>query len=115
MLHTPPTFYDIICCTTLAHCPQPAEEVIGRYNEVQSTHRANDPASTPSKPPIQAFTKWCPTDPDTALEAVEAAVDLALKRMGQSRLDLLQYHIWNYTNPAYLCVPYSCGVETASY
>ncbi|KAM3087390.1 hypothetical protein ACMFMG_001485 [Clarireedia jacksonii] len=50
-----------------------------------------------------AFTKWCPPeDGVTTFENAEVAVDLALTRMKQSKIDLLQYHAWDYTDPSYI-------------
>jgi hypothetical protein len=40
---------------------------------------------------MTAFTKWCPPeDGITSFENAEAAVDKALKRMGQSKIALMQ-------------------------
>ncbi|ORY33135.1 aldo/keto reductase [Naematelia encephala] len=68
----------------------PAEEVVGAYR------------SMGDGPIIQAFTKWCPAPGPTTREIAEAAVDLALKRMKSEVIDLLQYHIWDYTDMSYL-------------
>lgn len=52
---------------------------------------------------LTAFTKWCPAENGVKTFAnVEAAVDLALQRMGQTQIALLQYHIWDYTNDTYI-------------
>ncbi|RDW80111.1 putative endoribonuclease l-psp protein [Coleophoma cylindrospora] len=52
---------------------------------------------------MTAFTKWCPAENGIkTFEQAEAAVDLALKRMGQKQIALLQYHIWDYTDDTYL-------------
>ena len=43
---------------------------------------------------MTAFTKWCPPENGiTSFENAEAAVDLALKRMGQKKIALLQCEI----------------------
>ncbi len=53
--------------------------------------------------PIKVFTKWSPTDPKVhSLGEVAAVVDLALARTSQTQIGLMQYHIWDYTNPSYL-------------
>lgn len=39
------------------------------------------------------------------------AVDLALARMGQTSLDLLQYHIWKYEDATYLYVDTRCTAK----
>lgn len=77
---------------------------------------------------MTAFTKWCPAENGvTTFENAEAAVDLALSRMKQSKIDLLQCklpllsssltrfgqskhpnnilgkdHAWDYTDPSYI-------------
>ena len=49
-----------------------------------------------------AFTKWCPEPGPMPREVVRAAVDLARRRLGVERIDLMQFHWWNYAHPAYL-------------
>ena len=39
-----------------------------------------------------AFTKWCPEPGPMPREAVRAAVDLARRRLGVERIDLMQFH-----------------------
>jgi len=69
----------------------PAELIAGAYARTFPSH------------PIKVFTKWCPADPKAnGIAAATAAVDLALSRTALSQLPLLQYHIWDYTNPSYL-------------
>ncbi|KAK1461882.1 endoribonuclease L-PSP [Colletotrichum cuscutae] len=71
----------------------PAELVIGHHN-----HNDNY-----TLPPITAFTKWCPAETgDKSFKTAEAAVNLALTRMGQKQIALMQYHIWDYTDDTYL-------------
>ncbi|KAL2882233.1 hypothetical protein SGCOL_002502 [Colletotrichum sp. CLE4] len=73
----------------------PAELVIGYHN-----HNHTSPAHHP----ITAFTKWCPAENgDKSLETAEAAVELALNRLGQRQIALMQYHVWDYTDDTYLC------------
>ncbi|KAK1963371.1 Aldo/keto reductase [Colletotrichum sublineola] len=70
----------------------PAELVVGRHNR------------TSPRRPITAFTKWCPPESgDRSFATAEAAVDLALRRMGQERVALMQYHVWDYSDDTYLC------------
>lgn len=67
-----------------------AEDIVGRY-------RARRGASA-----IQALTKWVPEPgPVTAAQA-RAAVDRARARLGVDRIDLLQFHPWQYTHPGWL-------------
>ncbi|KAH7024816.1 NADP-dependent oxidoreductase domain-containing protein [Microdochium trichocladiopsis] len=82
-----------LSCFDMADHYGDAELVIGKYNG----RPAVDPRS------ITAFTKWCPQENGiTTFEHAEAAVDLALSRMGQKRIALMQYHIWDYTDDTYL-------------
>lgn len=50
----------------------------------------------------ELFTKWVPTPGRRSKEDVRAAVELALERMGQDALDLLQFHAWSYADPAWM-------------
>lgn len=44
-----------------------------------------------SKNDVVAFTKWCPAESDDwSFGTAEAAIDLALERTAQQRIDLLQ-------------------------
>jgi aryl-alcohol dehydrogenase-like predicted oxidoreductase/enamine deaminase RidA (YjgF/YER057c/UK114 family) len=49
-----------------------------------------------------AFTKWCPEPGPMTRAAVRAGVDRARARLGVERIDLMQFHWWNYAHPAYL-------------
>lgn len=52
---------------------------------------------------LTAFTKWCPPENGIkSYENAEAAVDLALTRMNQKQIAVLQYHAWDYTDNTYL-------------
>lgn len=50
----------------------------------------------------QFLTKWVPEPGAVTRQAVREAVQLSLDRMKTDRLDLLQYHAWNYADPAWL-------------
>ena len=52
--------------------------------------------------PIQALTKWVPKPGPLDRATVRAAVQTALDRLHTHRLDLLQFHCWNYWDPSYL-------------
>ncbi len=54
------------------------------------------------KEQIQLLTKWVPTPGKSSKESVREAVQLSLKRMQLDKLDLLQYHAWNYADPTWL-------------
>ena len=51
---------------------------------------------------VQLFTKWVPTPGATSRDDVRTAVQTALDRLRSDRLDLLQFHSWNYADPSYL-------------
>ncbi|HEY7288161.1 MAG TPA: aldo/keto reductase [Vicinamibacterales bacterium] len=67
-----------------------AELVAGRF---RSRHHDS---------PIQLFTKWVPKPGRTTKAAVREAVERSLTRLGVDSIDLLQYHAWNYADPAWL-------------
>jgi aryl-alcohol dehydrogenase-like predicted oxidoreductase/enamine deaminase RidA (YjgF/YER057c/UK114 family) len=50
----------------------------------------------------ELMTKWVPKPGTHTRASVRQAIELALERMGQSRLDLLQFHAWSYSDPAWL-------------
>lgn len=47
-------------------------------------------------------TKWCPPPGPMTPEVVRAGVTERLARLGVSRVDLLQFHWWSFTHPAWL-------------
>jgi len=51
---------------------------------------------------VQLFTKWVPKPGKISREDVKGAVQMALDRMQQPSLDLLQFHAWNYPDPSWL-------------
>eukprot|EP00871_Galdieria_phlegrea_P005872 jgi/Galph1/772/GphlegSOOS_G5443.1 len=51
---------------------------------------------------FQFLTKWVPTPGVMSKRVVEDAVDRSLKRMQCERLDLLQFHWWDYSDKRYL-------------
>ncbi len=52
--------------------------------------------------PVQAFTKWCPPPGVMDAQTVRAGVQRSRDRLGVACIDLLQFHWWQYTHPAYL-------------
>jgi aryl-alcohol dehydrogenase-like predicted oxidoreductase/enamine deaminase RidA (YjgF/YER057c/UK114 family) len=68
-----------------------AEEIAGRFLTLA-------PAGT--RPTI--CTKWCPKPGPMTREVVRAGVERSLKRLGVSRIDLLQFHWWTFDHPGYL-------------
>ena len=51
---------------------------------------------------VQLLTKWVPEPGGSSRETVRSAVQRSLDRLQSDRLDLLQYHAWNYADPSYL-------------
>ena len=51
---------------------------------------------------VQLFTKWVPRPGPTSRDDVRTAVQTALDRLRYDRIDLLQFHSWNYADPSYL-------------
>lgn len=51
---------------------------------------------------VQILTKWVPKPGGSSRESVRQAVQRSLDRLQTDRLDLLQYHSWNYADPSYL-------------
>jgi len=51
---------------------------------------------------VQLLTKWVPEPGKGSKEKVRQAVQRSLDRLQMERLDLLQYHAWNYADPAWL-------------
>jgi aryl-alcohol dehydrogenase-like predicted oxidoreductase/enamine deaminase RidA (YjgF/YER057c/UK114 family) len=51
---------------------------------------------------VQLLTKWVPKPGPVSREDVRRAVQRSLDRMQVDRLDMLQFHAWNYADPGYL-------------
>lgn len=71
------------------------EELIGRF-------RREHPSLAKA---VRVHTKFVPDLDrlaDTGATAVEAIIDRSLARLGQERLDLVQFHWWDYSVPRYV-------------
>ena len=75
----------------------PAEDFVGEFRRQLASVRGGEALSG-----IQAFTKWVPRPGPMTRRVVEDNIDISLRRMGMDRLDLLQFHWWDYGNSAYL-------------
>ena len=75
----------------------PAEDFIGEFRRQSAESRGEDALSG-----IQAFTKWVPRPGPMPRQVVENNIDISLRRMGVERLDLLQFHWWDYRDDRYL-------------
>jgi aryl-alcohol dehydrogenase-like predicted oxidoreductase/enamine deaminase RidA (YjgF/YER057c/UK114 family) len=51
---------------------------------------------------VQLLTKWVPEPGPLTREQVRTAVRRALDRLQRERVDLMQFHAWNYADPAWL-------------
>jgi aryl-alcohol dehydrogenase-like predicted oxidoreductase/enamine deaminase RidA (YjgF/YER057c/UK114 family) len=51
---------------------------------------------------VQLLTKWVPNPGPASRDDVRTAIQTALDRLRSDRLDLLQFHAWNYADPSYL-------------
>ena len=67
--------------------------------EVISGHFAHQHANPSS---LQRLTKWVPTPGPCTAEEVREAVERAMDRLQTERIDLLQFHAWNYADPSWL-------------
>jgi len=66
-----------------------AEEIVGLYARAEGRRP-------------EALTKWVPPPGPISAEAVREAVERSLRRLRTDRIDLLQFHCWNYWDPSYL-------------
>lgn len=75
----------------------PAEDFIGKFRLEFASRYGSDRLYE-----IQAFTKWVPDPGRMTRRVVEDAIGISLSRMGVDRLDLLQFHWWDYGDGGYL-------------
>ncbi|MDH3601909.1 MAG: aldo/keto reductase [Candidatus Tectomicrobia bacterium] len=75
----------------------PAEDFIGAFRRQLRERRGEDALDG-----VQAFTKWVPRPGPMTRQIVENNIGISLRRMGVDRLDLLQFHWWEYDDDAYL-------------
>jgi aryl-alcohol dehydrogenase-like predicted oxidoreductase len=77
----------------LADIYGPAEDFIGEFK------KRLPPAE---RTRLLALTKWVPDPQRIVRQTVEASVQRSLSRMAAERLDLVQFHWWDYNNPYYI-------------
>ena len=75
----------------------PAEDFIGEFRRRLREERGSEALAD-----VQAFTKWVPRPGPMTREVVENNVDISLRRMDVERLDLMQFHWWEYEDERYL-------------
>lgn len=75
----------------------PAEDFIGEFRRQLIATRGQEALSH-----IQAFTKWVPRPGKMTRKIVEENINISLRRMNVTSLDLMQFHWWEYRDPNYL-------------
>jgi aryl-alcohol dehydrogenase-like predicted oxidoreductase len=75
----------------------PAEDFIGEFRRRLAAERGVEALTR-----VQAFTKWVPEPGRMTRAIVEENIKVSLRRMGLDRLDLLQFHWWDYADRGYL-------------
>ena len=75
----------------------PAEDFIGQFRRRLAEQRGAAAAEG-----IQALTKWVPRPGPMTRTVVENNIDISRRRMDTARLDLLQFHWWDYRDDRYL-------------
>lgn len=75
----------------------PAEDLVGAFRREFAARHGEARLGE-----IQAFTKWVPHPEPMTRRVVEDAVAVSRRRMGVDRLDLLQFHWWDYADRRYL-------------
>lgn len=75
----------------------PAEDFIGEFRRQLAAQQGEAALAQ-----IQAFTKWVPRPTRMTRALVEDNINLALRRMDVSSLDLMQFHWWEYRDSGYL-------------
>lgn len=81
----------------LADIYGPAEDYIGDFRKKLARERGDSELAK-----MQAFTKFVP-EPGRMTKALAAqAIEKSRQRMGVESIDLVQFHWWDYSNPAWL-------------
>ena len=75
----------------------PAEDLIGEFRRRMRAEKGQDALED-----AQAFTKWVPRPGPMPRSVVQSAIDRSLSRMDVQKLDLLQFHWWEYRDERYL-------------
>ncbi len=75
----------------------PAEDLIGEFRRQVIATRGEEALSH-----IQAFTKWVPRPGKMTKTLVEENINISLRRMDVTSLDLMQFHWWEYQDKNYL-------------
>ena len=78
-------------CFDTAEDPGSAEVITGLMRSAEAP-----------RPKVQILAHWVPTPGTLSRQEVRKAVERILDRLKIDRLDLLQYHAWNYSDPVWL-------------
>lgn len=81
----------------LADIYGPAEDFIGDFRRLLASQKGEKALAK-----VQAFTKFVPEPRAMSRQFVEKSVEQSSKRMGVDVIDLIQFHWWDYYNPAWL-------------
>ena len=74
-----------------------AEDFLGEFRRRLATERGEEALWG-----MRALTKWVPRPGPMTRQVVEASIDISRRRMSMYKLDLLQFHWWDYQNREYL-------------
>lgn len=75
----------------------PAEDFVGEFRRQLRAQRGEAALDR-----IQAFTKWAPPPGRMTRQIVEDSINISLRRMDVTCLDLIQFHWWKYQDKNYL-------------
>ena len=81
----------------LADIYGPAEDFIGDFRRLLASQKGEGELAK-----IQAFTKFVPEPRSMSRQFVERSIKQSRSRMGVDAIDLIQFHWWDYYNPAWL-------------
>jgi aryl-alcohol dehydrogenase-like predicted oxidoreductase len=81
----------------LADIYGPAEDFVGEFRRLLASREGEEELAR-----VQAFTKFVPEPKGMSRQFVERSVEQSRQRMNVSAIDLIQFHWWDYYNPAWL-------------
>lgn len=81
----------------LADIYGPAEDFIGDFRKRLAAEESEEEEGK-----MQSFTKFVPEPARMTKAVVEQAIERSRRRMGVESIDLVQFHWWDYANPAWL-------------
>ncbi|MGI0027569.1 MAG: aldo/keto reductase [Nitrosopumilaceae archaeon] len=81
----------------LADIYGPAEEYIGEFRRRLAKKKGEQELAK-----VQAFTKFVPNPGPMTRQIVEHHIDNSIRKMNVKKIDLVQFHWWDYTDTSYL-------------